>query len=72
MTELPIQRLLHEVIDVLESCKVPYVIMGGFAVRTWGVARPTYDADMAVALDETQVTAWTVVELWLGRWPAPH
>ena len=27
------------------------MIMGGFAVRTWGVPRPTYDADVAVAVD---------------------
>jgi len=52
LTELPIQRILLEVIGVLERLKIPYAIMGGFAVRTWGVPRPTYDADLAVSADE--------------------
>ncbi|MBI2933090.1 MAG: hypothetical protein HYY16_15710 [Planctomycetes bacterium] len=49
MTELPIQRLLLRVISTIESLNLPYMIMGGFAVRTWGIPRPTYDADLAVA-----------------------
>lgn len=52
MTELPVERLLLEALTVIEGEKIPYAIMGGFAVRTWGVPRPTYDADVAVAVDD--------------------
>jgi hypothetical protein len=52
VTELPVQRLLLEAVSILERLKIPYMIMGGFAVRVWAVPRPTYDADLAVAVDE--------------------
>lgn len=55
MSELPAQRFLLEVIAVLERLQIPYMIMGGFAVRTWGIPRPTYDADVAVAADDAQL-----------------
>lgn len=51
MTELPIQALLLEVVAILDEAGVPYGIMGGFAVRTWGIPRPTYDADLAITAD---------------------
>ncbi|MBN2491487.1 MAG: nucleotidyl transferase AbiEii/AbiGii toxin family protein [Planctomycetes bacterium] len=53
MTELPLQRLLLQVIEALDRLAIPYAIMGGFAVRTWGIPRPTYDADLAVAAGGT-------------------
>ncbi|MFO0983037.1 MAG: hypothetical protein U1E76_15135 [Planctomycetota bacterium] len=52
MTELPIQRFLLDVIEILDRLGIHYAIMGGFAVRTWGVPRPTYDADLAIAVDD--------------------
>ncbi len=55
MSELPVQRFLAEMIAILDRLQVPYMIMGGFAVRHWGVPRPTYDADVAVAVDDTQL-----------------
>jgi hypothetical protein len=51
LTELPIERFLFEVIETLDRAGIPYMVMGGFAVRTWGIPRPTYDADLAVAAD---------------------
>jgi hypothetical protein len=52
LTELPLQRLLLDVIALLDQLRIPYALMGGFAVRTWGVPRPTYDADIAISVDE--------------------
>ena len=52
MTELPLQRLLLETIAVIDRLNIPYMLMGGFAVRTWAVPRPPYDADLAVKADE--------------------
>jgi len=52
MTELPVQRLLLDAVRVLDDLGIPYAVMGGFAVRAWGIPRPTYDVDLAVAVDE--------------------
>ncbi|MBI4602377.1 MAG: hypothetical protein HY721_10505 [Planctomycetes bacterium] len=57
MSELPVQRFLLEVIAVLDDLRIPYMILGGFAVRTWGVPRPTYDADIAVAVDDVRLAS---------------
>lgn len=40
MTELLIQRLLMEVLAVIDRLKIPYMIVGGFAVRTWEIPSP--------------------------------
>ncbi len=55
MTELPIQRLLLEALAVLENLGLTHAIMGGFAVRAWGVPRPTYDADIAVVIADEEI-----------------
>lgn len=52
MTELPIERILLEGIAEIERLGIPYAVMGGFAARAWGLPRPTYDADIAVAVDD--------------------
>ncbi|MEW6743785.1 MAG: hypothetical protein AB1486_13605 [Planctomycetota bacterium] len=52
MTELPVQRMLLRAIAVLEDLSLQYIIMGGFAVRNWGIPRPTYAADLAVAVSD--------------------
>lgn len=51
MTELPAQRVLLEGIAQIERLGIPYAVMGGFAARAWGLPRPTFDADIAVAVD---------------------
>jgi predicted nucleotidyltransferase len=53
VTELPIERLLLDAISVIDGERIEYAILGGFAVRTWGVPRPTYDADLAVVAEGT-------------------
>jgi hypothetical protein len=57
MSELPVQRFLLEVLAVLDELRIPYMILGGFAVRTWGVPRPTYDADVAVSVDDVMLSS---------------
>jgi hypothetical protein len=59
LTELPVQALLLEAIEILDRLHVDSMIMGGFAVRSWGVPRPTYDADLAVAAEgEALARVW--------------
>lgn len=55
MTEIPIQRLLLEALAVVERLGIPYMIVGGFAVRSWGIPRPTYDGDLAVSVDDRRM-----------------
>jgi hypothetical protein len=51
VTELPIERVLLDGILQLERLGIQYAVMGGFAARAWGLPRPTFDADIAVATD---------------------
>ena len=56
MTELPIQGILLRVLSALESIPIPYMIMGGFAVRAVGIPRPTYDADLTVEASDAALS----------------
>jgi len=47
----PIFQVLARTLDVFEMVKVPCAVMGGFAVRHWGLPRPTYDVDFAVGVE---------------------
>ncbi len=48
----PVTQALFTLVDLLEALEVPYMVMGGFAVRVWGVPRPTYDVDFTLDADE--------------------
>jgi len=48
MTELPIQGILLRVLSLIDDVGIPYLIMGGFAVRAIGVPRPSYDVDLTI------------------------
>lgn len=41
---------LWATLDVLDELGIPYVIMGGLAVRFYGVPRPTYDVDFTISM----------------------
>jgi hypothetical protein len=44
-------------VDVLEGLDVPYAVMGGMAVRVFGIPRATYDLDFTADLDAQQLAA---------------
>jgi hypothetical protein len=46
-----LDEVAGEVIALLEREGIPYAIMGGFAVRLYGLPRPTFDVDFTVAID---------------------
>jgi predicted nucleotidyltransferase len=46
---------LHFLVELLERLSIPYAVMGGFAVRSHGVPRPTYDVDVTIALDRVRL-----------------
>lgn len=56
MSEIGIpRRSLHEVLDALvrlvKRQRVPYMLMGGFALSVWGRVRVTQDVDVGLSLD---------------------
>lgn len=48
MTDLT--AALYDIVDVLEDLHIPYVVMGGIAVRVHGIPRPTHDVDFTISL----------------------
>ena len=39
----PVTQALFTLVALLEALEVPYMVMGGFAVRVWGIPRPTLE-----------------------------
>ncbi len=48
-------RALHDFVSVFEELGVPYVVMGGIAVRFYGIPRATYDVDFTAAIDQRRL-----------------
>lgn len=46
---------LHSLIDLLDKLVISYAVMGGIAVRAYGVPRPTYDIDLTISLDRDKL-----------------
>ncbi len=46
---------LKELIDIFASLGIPYAVMGGLAVRAYGVPRPTFDIDLTIALERDRL-----------------
>jgi len=50
------EEALLAVIDALESCGVPYMLVGSFASNFYGIGRSTKDADFVLRLDEKSIS----------------
>jgi hypothetical protein len=50
-----VHSVLLKLVDLLESERVPYMIMGGIAVSIWGIPRATYDIDVTLSVDESEL-----------------
>lgn len=68
---------LWTALDVLDELEIRYVIMGGLAVRVYGVPRPTYDVDFTISLDRSELprlydaleqAAFTVPDQFRAGW----
>jgi len=60
-------------VRLFERLKIPYVIMGGFAVRIHSLPRPTYDVDFTVLLDRDQLPVLFQAAEQLGFYiPEPY
>lgn len=55
MNQFPLQGLLEELVDFFDSHGIDYMVMGGIAVRFWGIPRPTFDLDFTLAVEPEDV-----------------
>lgn len=47
--------VIHEMVALFDRMSLPYAIMGGIAVRAYGLPRPTYDVDFTLALSRHEL-----------------
>ena len=68
---------LREIVELLDRLRIDYAIMGGIAVRVHGIARPTQDLDLMIALpperldrffDSIEELGYTVPENYRRGW----
>lgn len=55
MSPLPIEAIFLRLLGHFEACGIPYMIMGGMAIRALGIPRPTYDGDLTIDATEEQI-----------------
>jgi predicted nucleotidyltransferase len=75
MNEL--DKAIADFIALFDSLGIQYAIMGGIAVRVYGIPRATYDVDFTAAIDRSLLTTlyqrvqglgYTVPEPYLQGW----
>ena len=75
MTDLT--KALEDLVQIFERLGTPYVLMGGFAVRIYGIPRPTHDIDFTIAIDRGRLPelyqaatelGYTVPEAYTKGW----
>lgn len=49
-----VEDVLWDVVDLCDSLKIEYAIMGGLAVRIHGIPRPTYDVDVQLSMPKVE------------------
>ena len=68
---IPIYETAWEIHRFLTRHKIPYVIIGGFAVQHWGVPRVTVDVDLTVQAP-LETGSEDFVRLVLSQFPARY
>jgi predicted nucleotidyltransferase len=75
MTDL--SRALKDLVELFEGFGAQYVVMGGIAVRVYGIPRPTHDVDFTAAIDRDRLSefyqavrdaGYTVPEQYESGW----
>jgi hypothetical protein len=74
---MDLSKALHDITEILHGLELCYAIMGGIAVRTYGIPRPTYDVDITLAVprerlsevyDAVCAAGYTVPESYRAGW----
>jgi predicted nucleotidyltransferase len=47
---IDLTRALRDLARLFDELNIPYVVMGGIAVRVYGIPRPTHDVDFTLAI----------------------
>jgi hypothetical protein len=50
-----LSQALGQLSQLLEQMGLPYAVMGGLAVRLYGIPRATYDIDLTVAIERARL-----------------
>ena len=50
-----VEAAARDFIGIFNAMKIPYAVMGGLAVRAYGVPRPTYDVDVMLAISDDRL-----------------
>jgi hypothetical protein len=70
-------KAIEDFVSVFESLSIPYALMGGIAVRVYGIPRATYDVDFTAAIprdrlpdvfQKVQALGYSVPEAYVGGW----
>lgn len=70
-------QTIKDFATLFDRLQIPYAIMGGWAVRLYGLPRPTYDIDFTITLDreslprlyqEAEELGFTVPDQFLAGW----
>jgi hypothetical protein len=48
------EAVLH-VVAALESCSIPYIVVGSYSTNAYGIPRSAQDADFVIELGETSI-----------------
>jgi hypothetical protein len=72
-----LRRALGDIVSLFERMNLSYAVMGGIAVRVYGIPRPTYDIDFTLAVPRERLpelyaaigrAGYTVPEEYAGGW----
>lgn len=64
------EKLLIQIIKILDDLKIKYFITGGFAVSVWGRPRATFDIDIVVKIIEPK--ADKLADAWMNIYKAGY
>jgi hypothetical protein len=72
-----VEATARDFIRIFGELGIPYALMGGLAVRAYGVPRPTYDVDIVILIaddqlpvlcDAVEAAGYTVPEIYRRGW----
>jgi hypothetical protein len=52
---IDLERALIDFTQIFDRLHIPYAVMGGIAVRVYGIPRATYDVDLTIAIDRDRL-----------------
>ena len=60
---IQLTMLLYQIVDTFEKDKLPYAVVGGYAMALHGIVRATMDVDLVISLT---IKDFEIAEIALG------